>query len=1144
MLSYLASTQSSLKKSSSSTAIVQTDLLAEAATTAIVDDIRQEMLAGADGTAVPSTNQPMSVGRPWSMIPGRVLSSGINATDTNFVNLVKQSLSGKAFYPGLNAASNYTTKGSDVGASGRSRASAVNTAQASLNGRLISAARWNKPMMLGGTGFTQTNQLPDWVLISRNGPLTNGAILGNYTNKTTSNTEYVIGRFAYNIYDVSGLLDINAAGYPNSSKSDSATKGSLAWADITVIPGMTNALAVDEFIKWRNNLTATGGTNYARMVRSWAEPNGFEKPYQQGSSMENHFFSRQDLLHYVQTHGSGAIGTNALPYLTTFSAKLNQPSFAPALGRPKVKRASDQGGNDAYGADDSINVNLAAYGEAVGSPVIKRRFPLDRLRYLTPDPDPQVADEIRKYFGLVWVPAQYAWKYDPTGGGTTSISKLGDLNREANFFELLKAAISVGSLGGQFENNNPQEMDRSPRIFGRAYGSINYQIMRIGAAIIDQYDSDSYPTRIIFDGEEFYGVEDLPYLYVIRNAVYRTGVAAPSVPAPTPSPMPSPAPVELRYWDKRTVPYRCVMMMQPTLWNPHQTPATTASVGPTQFRVTADSKGGSVEVKASPAWWAGNGYSNDYPSSDPKDSDVSTVFDPDSDYINFNVVSTGKASFREPYTLTSTDFPVGADTQGSKAETVLAGEEVNQDGDGTETPRTTVTGFRVGNLWGGPGITGDDPYTPSPPAVRLPANAWLQQNRVEMVEGVDFELKFRAPDNNYYTYDKIDTFAGTINPGWHDDILRPTGARGNPILRYGLRVDPRTDRFGFRDGNAYEPKTYVINNGVKIDTKTVYRHWLHGWTAWRLYPNPGISGIYYGKAGNSMKTGHKNLSNWTMTSSNSSYYYWGFMAINNASSEIRYPDPDGNYRMAMGGLVNTSNGVGLPPLPGAGGSRPVILNRPFRSVAELGNVFRGDPWKQLNFWTPDSGDSALLDVFCIAEPEDDEDAPVVSGRVNLNTTRPEIVKALLLGASKYPSDASSGAVLSDSVAQQIANEVVRWTTSPTDGEGPLRSRSELVGKYYSGTNYLGLSTKIGDILGGDDKIIQIRRQNVLRALADTTDTRTWDFMVDLIVQSGKYPSNGSIDKFSIEGESRYWVYLAIDRFSGRVVSKFVEAVNE
>jgi hypothetical protein len=68
---------------------------------------------------------------------------------------------------------------------------------------------------------------------------------------------------------------------------------------------------------------------------------------------------------------------------------------------------------------------------------------------------------------------------------------------------------------------------------------------------------------------------------------------------------------------------------------------------------------------------------------------------------------------------------------------------------------------------------------------------------------------------------------------------------------------------------------------------------------------------------------------------------------------------------------------------------------------------------------------------------------------------------------------------------------------------------------------------------------------VVRALADVSNTRTWNLMVDLIVQSGRYPAGASnVDQFSVDGERRYWLHLAIDRHTGRVVARSMESVNE
>ena len=78
------------------------------------------------------------------------------------------------------------------------------------------------------------------------------------------------------------------------------------------------------------------------------------------------------------------------------------------------------------------------------------------------------------------------------------------------------------------------------------------------------------------------------------------------------------------------------------------------------------------------------------------------------------------------------------------------------------------------------------------------------------------------------------------------------------------------------------------------------------------------------------------------------------------------------------------------------------------------------------------------------------------------------------------------------------------------------------------------------------------RELVMRAFSDATQTRTWNLLIDVIAQSGRYPPNASsgpntanpLANFMVEGEQRYWVHVAIDRFTGQVIDKQIEVVNE
>jgi len=52
-------------------------------------------------------------------------------------------------------------------------------------------------------------------------------------------------------------------------------------------------------------------------------------------------------------------------------------------------------------------------------------------------------------------------------------------------------------------------------------------------------------------------------------------------------------------------------------------------------------------------------------------------------------------------------------------------------------------------------------------------------------------------------------------------------------------------------------------------------------------------------------------------------------------------------------------------------------------------------------------------------------------------------------------------------------------------------------------------------------------------------------MLDVIAQVGRYPPRVTdLAKFLVEGEQHYWVHVAIDRFTGQVLDKQIEIVNE
>jgi hypothetical protein len=68
---------------------------------------------------------------------------------------------------------------------------------------------------------------------------------------------------------------------------------------------------------------------------------------------------------------------------------------------------------------------------------------------------------------------------------------------------------------------------------------------------------------------------------------------------------------------------------------------------------------------------------------------------------------------------------------------------------------------------------------------------------------------------------------------------------------------------------------------------------------------------------------------------------------------------------------------------------------------------------------------------------------------------------------------------------------------------------------------------------------------VIRALADGGQTRVWNLLIDLIVQTGRIPDSArDLTRFAKDGEARVWVHLAIDRFTGEILDKQLEWVPE
>jgi hypothetical protein len=1076
-------------------AVRQADSIAKAATATLVSDIFAEFSADTPSTpasAADTIQRIYPVSKATSMVPSKTLKDSALASSVDFRNLVKQSASGVSF--------------AKIGTTniGPIRASAVSTLTPALDQRFISTDFWKKPAIFATTASLTASQVPDWVYLTRDGsnPTTFSTANRTSLNSGVVEPKFIVGRYAWQMYHLGGLLDANVALCKSSDTADGKTgKDSPFWAVASALTG--GAGLGDALATWRHPIGKTSGGSI-KLIDEWAEPNGWNKVYSDGTNTDQTFLSRQDLLAF-QKQNPAAFPASLLPWFTHANFALNQSALAPAANRPKVL-ALASGGNDGFGLDDAINPSHLAVRSAIATeintstrptvPVTARRFPLDRLALVVPNP-PHAA-LVQKYFGLTYSAGQ--WTYADTN--IKRLTEVATLNREPNFVELLKGTLPLGSLGisgiGPTAPGARKALDQSA----------NYHIVQLVANIIDQWDDDSFPTIINFDGRQFIGVEDLPRIYYVRGACYHQSIVPPATFSGSPA---GPPPADFGNI------YQSVYLQQPVIWNPHAAPATPpAGAKPAKFRVTATSNQavGSTAVDVQclvyngagdpPVFWAGlpGGPMNDFRKANGPDFSNSPGpqrWDATTAYITFQTTSTGDASFRNPYPLKSPNYPSGSNAAGAQTFPTISPTELNFTDPASQS--TQAIGFMAGKVW----------TTDKCPA--LDPSLFLHN-------GVRYDLQYQS-GTSWITYD---TMIAEPRQTQDRSSFTPLDRRHTTTW---FRIDPRTSRLGifgtpnFRGWYCDSDKGWTWNNG---ETGA-----------------PDNSGPF---PGNSREIGNASLPGWNLSNFGSSVYPRYFQAnINDGNGS--YIDADGVTRPAMGADAIGVTGLPLatPPITGPATSRPRILNRAFRSVAELGYVFSDIPWRQLDLSHAASANGALLDVFCLHSDPSTHDSPrITRGRVNLNAAPPEVLAALFEGTAK---SVIAGSVISATEALALGKALNTWVSSTDPTKGPLRSRSDLVGSTTTtGSTFAsqGFMSQISTILPAD-KSIGETRESVIRALTDSSDTRTWNLMIDLVAQSGELGA-ASLQQFIVRGQVHRWIFLSIDRFTGEILNQSSEYVSE
>jgi hypothetical protein len=163
--------------------------------------------------------------------------------------------------------------------------------------------------------------------------------------------------------------------------------------------------------------------------------------------------------------------------------------------------------------------------------------------------------------------------------------------------------------------------------------------------------------------------------------------------------------------------------------------------------------------------------------------------------------------------------------------------------------------------------------------------------------------------------------------------------------------------------------------------------------------------------------------------------------------------------------------------------------------------------------------------------------------VNLNTRNGPVLASIIRGAwvhdpgvQTLPPDPTTYLVSRDD-ALAAGQAIVQETTS----NGPALTRADVARLAAAAASALHQVSGASE----DEK-----KQTIARALAEAGQTRTWNLMIDVIAQTGKY-APGTLPseltdpaKFIVQGEKRYWLHIALDRDSGTVLGTQLEEVVE
>jgi len=1068
-----------------------------------------------------------------------------------------------------------------------SLASQVNsTSDVSANGHFVTAARWNAhylvPKKNTGTGDSIpidafANATPDWVFVTNAGP---GVIIQPSAS--------IIGRYAYAVYDEGGLLDMNAAGYPSPTTIlQYGRKGSLAFADLTALPGLSTA-AVDNLVGWRNyassqpsgtlssnfSFTSNAANTYYNFILSdptniqltnylvptptplnyftncFLTPSGAitPSPSPPGASptppsrTDQLIIARQELIDLRSGVSSGISFSNALQSLGTFSreALANVPQWIPSAPDTTNPNFQTLLATGSFTRNDGTTANT-------GDPYINKRFFLERLNWLTyrgpsatrtiPASAPALgnadydmwlltrgaaltdmnsirfgltsaflqqgtAANILKYFGLAWDATNERWNYTSPSGGSlaSSIATLGTLTgtREPDFFELLQAGILNSSVG-----DTPLYSD--PALPSVHEASKLLHILTIGANLIAQSRADSYPVRIACTvggtTMEAVGMPRLPCLSSLAVCPAGSNQGNGGV-----------------NW-----------FLIPNLWDPFRDTWDLTEANANNALSTPGYLRPPVRITVQGTIGFGRATASQSGSVNP-----ASVF-------SFLTLPTINSSLTLQTGATS---PAGLGRDGLLEAKRLGMLDINT----SVSPVSSFvpTNSATGSSWNTIIRPANDTstyrtdefvvYRASIQGSQIPNGSTGFNPVLILPTGFQITLDYQSPNGQWYSYSFLQGNNATNT--WI--TASPGLCLATSFSQYGSGPKPTIVNVIGGAQSLWTDVTGPLAHSpmfAKADPRSIRYNSMIGVVNVANPPLPFNSAGVIGPIWPSQYA--------TPPSMTPSGFPNPTPTANANPATVGDNAPATNAANPYSELVPTPTPT--PPTPNASlgdNWRPVMMNRPFRSVGEMAYAFRDQPFRTLSFSLSNSPDAGLLDLFTtndytLAPTPTPTGTPAMrAGVISLNSAQSPALASVLTSTIRREDTPRSNDVApgpSPSVLNSTtANSVATSLTSSTINN-PLINRA-------------GLATLIANAnpVGFDATVPKTQRESIARAFGETVQTRTWNLLIDMIAQSGHYkPDAGNLQNdFVVEGEEHYWVHVAIDRFTGQVIDKQIEKVNE